>query len=183
MRSTNALVAVLAIAGTSAGIIPADNVQNPTFIADIASKMHQKYFTKEQVYRFNVMSESMSAAAQAVVSFNNSNFTIATGKHQLHAIGLRDVASADAIAATAVTDPDDWRYFHYEGIRTGNNHWWRGGGSRVYEIKAAHDQVVTPTLPEGIKIPKPFLPTSDTQVLALYPSNRPIRGGRKEEHI
>lgn len=165
MRFSNPLVAVLAAAGTSAVVLPPGNTSNPTLIADTASRMGQKYFSKDHEYKFNVASEGLTAATLAIISANNRNFTVADVNYYFgitHAIQSRDVA------ATAVTDPDDWRYFHYEGLRTMNTHWWRGGGAKIKEIKAAHDLVVTPTLPIDILVPKPFLPTSDAKVLALY---------------
>jgi hypothetical protein len=164
MRLTNLFVAPLAISSVSAIAITTAHAENATSIAALAAKMHQTYFTKDEIHSSAVV----SAAALAIVSANHPDFTVAGLESHFHKVWPRDVASADTIAATAVTDPDDWRYFHYEGLRTGNDHWWRGGGSKVYEIKAAHDQVVTPALPKGIKIPKPLLPTHNTHVLALY---------------
>jgi hypothetical protein len=72
------------------------------------------------------------------------------------------------VESSAVTDPDAWDFFHYEGIRTGGSLPWEGGSSKLKQIKAAHYEAVTPTLPDGIKIPNPFLPSSDPQLLALY---------------
>ena len=174
MHFTKSFIAALAVAGTPAVTIPTSQSSDVTSVAE-----HIRLFIAQ------VDVQNITAAAEDVVegiaaSIADRKAQIDATAKELQALADSEIANVTATASgsdthavearsVAVSDPNDWRYFHYEGLRKGIDHWWSRAGSKLAAMKAAHELVITPILPKSApRIPTPLLPTSNPEVLALY---------------